>query len=129
MDAHTSLSPSEWRVMEALWERSPQTITQLTAALEPKTGWGKHTVISFLNRMEKKGAVTYTEAGRARAYVPAYPKEEAAAQESERFLDRVFGGSLGLMVSAMTGSRKLSQEDIAELMDILEKAKGGEGHG
>ncbi len=125
MSEHVSLSASEWKVMEALWEQAPRTIMELTAALEPSTGWSKHTVISFLGRMEKKGAVTYTETGRAKAYAPAYPKEEATAEETERFLDRVFGGSLGLMVNSLVEGKSLTDRDIAELMDILEKAKGG----
>ena len=128
MAEHVSLSPSEWKVMEALWEASPRTIKALTDALAASTGWGKHTIISFLNRMEKKGAVTYDETGRARGYRPAYPKEEATMEETERFLDRVFGGSLGLMVNALVENQSLSDRDIQELMDILEKAQGGGGH-
>lgn len=125
MGQHVSLSPSEWRVMEALWTGGTGTITQLTAELSEGTGWSKHTVISFLNRMEKKGAVTYVETGRAKVYAPAYPKEEATVEETERFLDRVFGGSLGLMVNSLVEGKALSGEDIDELMEILEKATGG----
>ena len=129
MEGHTSLSASEWKVMEKLWDRSPQTIAQLTAALEAETGWGKHTVISFLNRMEKKQAVTYEEVGRAKAYAPAYPREEAGREEAERFLDRVFGGSLGLMVSSLVGGENLTDADLEQLEDILRRARGeADGH-
>ena len=69
--------------------------------------------------------MTYREEGRARAYCPACPREEVTREETERFLDRVFGGSLGLMVHSMVESRALSDDDIEELMDILERAKGG----
>lgn len=127
MDSHIGLSHAEWRVMEALWERAPRTITQLTAALEEETGWSKHTIISFLNRMEKKGAVTYREEGRARAYSPAYPREEATLEEAERFLGRVFGGRVGLLVSSMVDHRALSDAEIDELLEILRRAKEG-GH-
>lgn len=123
MEKHNSLSPSEWRVMETLWDSAPRTITQLTAELEAETGWTKHTVISFLNRMEKKGAVTYKEEGRAKAYCPAYPKEEATLEETARFLDRVFGGSLGLMVNSMVAGQALTDQEIGELLDILQKAR------
>ena len=43
--------------------------------------------------------------------------------ETENFLDKVYGGSLGVMMSAMVGSRALTEEDIAELAAILERAK------
>ena len=127
MEEPISLTASEWRVMEALWDRGGQTIAQLTAALEGETGWGKHTVISFLNRMEKKGAVTYHEAGRARVYQPACPRQEARRQEAQRFLDRVFAGSLGGLVSTMVDAKGLSEEDVRTLMDILDRAEGGSG--
>lgn len=127
MEQRPSLSPSEWKVMEALWQARPRTITQLTAALAPTTGWSKHTVISFLNRMEQKGAVVYQEEGRARAYFPTYPREEATLAETERFLDRVFGGSLGLLVHSMVERKALSEEEISALTKLLQEAKGGDG--
>ena len=127
MNEHASLSPAEWRVMEKLWDGAPQTITQLTAGLEEETGWSKHTVISFLNRMEKKGAVTYRENGRAKEYFPAYVREEATVEEAERFLDRVFSGSLGLMVSSLVEGKHLKEEELRELRDILDRAEGGGG--
>ena len=37
----TNLSDSEWTLMNCLWEKHPMTITELTAALRPKTGWGE----------------------------------------------------------------------------------------
>ena len=54
-------------------------------------------------------------------------REDAAAAETESFLSRVYGGSLGLMMSAMVESRQLTEADIAELSAILERA-GGEEH-
>ena len=51
-----NLTDAEWKLMHRLWEQSPQTITQLTAALSAETGWEKHTVITMLTRLEAKGA-------------------------------------------------------------------------
>ena len=33
-----NLTDAEWKLMHRLWEQSPQTITQLTAALSAETG-------------------------------------------------------------------------------------------
>ena len=122
----TNLSDSEWTLMNCLWEKHPMTITELTAALRPKTGWGKNTVITMLARLEAKGAVRHEEGGRAKRYFPALRREDAARDETESFLSKVYGGSLGLMMSAMVEGRRLSESDIAELSAILDKA-GGEG--
>ena len=65
-----NLSDSEWRLMNRLWDRSPMTITELTAALRADTGWTKNTIITMLSRLEAKGAVRHEDGGRAKQYFP-----------------------------------------------------------
>lgn len=117
------LSESEWKVMNLLWEQAPQTMMQITKHFRESTGWTKHTVMTFLRRMEEKGAVHYQEGGRAKLYYPDIEKEEAVLQETEEFLDKVFEGRMGLMLNTMVEKRALSKEEIAELYDILRKAE------
>ena len=121
-----NLSDGEWKLMNRLWDRSPLTITELTAALREDTGWSKNTIITMLSRLEAKGAVRYEEGQRAKRYFPCAGREDAALAETESFLDKVYGGSLGLMVSNLVASRQLTETEIAELSAILERA-GGDG--
>ena len=102
-----NLTDAEWKLMHRLWEQSPQTITQLTAALSAETGWEKHTVITMLTRLEAKGAVRHEAGGRAKQFYPAVAQSDAARTETESFLGKVYGGSLGLMMSAMVEGRAL----------------------
>ena len=118
------LSNSEWKLMNRLWQTSPMTITELTAALREDTGWSKTTVITMLSRLESKGAVRYEEGSRAKRYFPAVAREDAAMAETENFLSKVYSGRLGLMMSAMVDSQALTEDDIAELTAILERAGG-----
>ena len=119
-----NLSDSEWKLMNCLWSRSPRTSTELTAALRTDTGWSKNTVITMLSRLEAKGAFRHEEGERAKRYFPVIDRRDAARAETESFLGKVYGGSLGLMMSAMVESRQLTESDIAELSAILEKAGG-----
>lgn len=119
-----NLSDSEWKLMNRLWSNAPMTITELTAALRDETGWSKNTVITMLSRLESKGAVRYEEGSRAKRYFPAVAREDAAMAETENFLSKVYGGRLGLMMSAMVDSQALTEDDIAELAAILERAGG-----
>ena len=121
-----NLSDSERKLMNRLWQQAPRTIMELTAALRDETGWSKSTVITMLSRLEAKGAVSHQEGGRAKRYFPAIGREDAAQAETESFLGKVYGGSLGLMMSAMVESRALTEEDIAELAAILKRAGGTE---
>ena len=118
-----NLSDGEWNIMNVLWETAPQTITQLTGTLKESTGWSKHTIITMLGRMESKGAVRYEQGVKAKQYYPALERAETALEETESFLDKVYSGSLGLMVNTMVEKNSLSKEEIEELYAILKRAE------
>ena len=123
MPQSITLSAGEWRIMERLWEKAPQTLTELVRTLSPDTGWSKSTIVTMVGRLEAKGAVTYTEGGRARQYAPAIPREQAALEETESLLRRVYRGSVGMLVNALADGRGLTDQDIEELSAVLEKAR------
>ncbi len=121
-----NLTNSEWYVLDCLWERSPMTVMELVAALNERLGWAKRTTITTLRRMEDKGLVLCQVQGRAKHYTPAVQRDQAVRLETRSFLDKVYRGSVGLMMSAMTQDKALSREEIQELYDILKKAEEGQ---
>lgn len=121
----TKLTASEWSILDSLWKESPQTVMQLVANLRKTVGWAKSTTITTLRRMEEKGLVHCETVGKGKSYTPAVEQEKAEIQETRSFLERVYRGSVGLMMSAMAQRQELSREDIAELREILRKAEGG----
>ena len=121
----TKLTGGEWSVLDCLWEESPQTVMQLVARLGEKVGWAKSTTITTLRRMEDKGLVHCEIVDRAKSYTPAVEQEQAVMSETRSFLDRVYRGSVGLMMSAMAQRQELSSEEIAELREILNRAEEG----
>ena len=123
MENNISLSDGEWKLMNLLWESAPRTISQMVKALTDDTGWSKATVLVMLRRMELKGAVRFEQSGKSKQYFPAVPKEGIVVAETESFLHKVYGGSLGLLVSSMATQKTLSKKDIDELYEILKKAE------
>ena len=119
------LTGSEWSVLDSLWQESPQTVMQLVANLGKTVGWAKSTTITTLRRMEEKGLVHCEIAGKGKSYTPAVEQEQAEILETRNFLDRVYRGSVGLMMSAMAQRQELSREEIAELREILAHAEEG----
>ena len=119
------LTASEWNVLECLWRHSPQTVMELVAELKCRVGWAKSTTITTLRRMEEKSLVRSETIGKAKHYTPLVAREEAEIEETHTFLDRVYRGSVGLMVSTMVRRQALTQEDIAQLRAILDQAEGG----
>ena len=117
------LTASEWNILNCLWERSPRTVMQLAGELEKTVGWARSTTITVLHRMEAKGLVRCEQAGRGKAYVPLVERDQAAVAETRSFLDRVYQGSVGMMMSAMARREGLSRDQIAQLRAILDQAE------
>ncbi|MBO4638068.1 MAG: BlaI/MecI/CopY family transcriptional regulator [Clostridiales bacterium] len=115
------LSDSEWKIATYLWDNGSMTITELTKVLSSETGWQKNTVITLLKRMEEKNAVSHNQDSRAKSFYMQIDRTEAEIEETESFLDKVYSGNVGLMISNLVRSDKLSKDDIEELLKILEE--------
>ena len=125
MDHHTNaLSPAQWEVMECLWHAKSLTGREATEILEQKMGWNRSTTLTHLRRMEEKGIVkSGTEKG-TKVFYPALSREDAVLRETESFLDRVYHGSISMMLSAMTKKQSLSQSEIDALHALLDETEG-----
>lgn len=117
------LQQSEWHIMELLWEENPRTITNIFHRLKVDIGWSKSTVNTMLSRMLEKGIIKYEEGVKAKQYYPNVKRDDVALAETESLLDRVYQGSVGMMMSTMVRKKALSKEEIDELYDILQKAE------
>lgn len=121
MEKQTTLSNSEWIIMEQLWMK-PHTLMELVAILDQRVGWSKSTVATMVRRMEEKGVIIHTEQGRTKLFSPAVGRVDVTTRETKNLLQRAYHGSLGLLVNTMVQSKDLTKEDIEELYSILKKA-------
>lgn len=122
MEKHLSVTPSEWPIMELLWE-APRTLMELVAALTAQVGWSKSTITTMVRRMDDKGLITFHTEGRTKIFRPAVSREDVTARETTSLLDRAYNGSIGLMISAMAHRNDLTRADIDELYSILKEAE------
>ena len=120
-----TLTNSEWYVLDCLWEHSPLTVMELVERLSQKVGWAKSTTITTLRRMEEKGLVHCEVTGRTRHYRHLVERRQAVRRETRSFLNKVYRGSVGLMVSAMAQDKALTRKEIDELYEILRQAEEG----
>ena len=123
MEELTRLTEAEWNIMLLLWENPPQTLMQLTRALESETQWTKHTVLALLKRMMEKGTVRAEESGRTKLFYPNVPKEQVTREQTDMLMKRLFGGKALLMVSNVLESGKLSDRELDELSALIAQAR------
>lgn len=116
-------SESEMQVLSALWDEAPQTAADLTRRIGTINGWTQATVKTLLARLVQKGAVTAEADGRRYLYRPAIDRAEAVGEESQRFVDRLFGGRVSPLIAHLAEREALSDTDIAEIEALLRKLK------
>ena len=117
------VTEAEWKIMEVLWDHSPRTMTEITAILEPTTGWTRHTVITLLKRMLEKGSISMDDTERAKKYTPLITREEASTEETHKFLSHIFKGKASLLVNHLVVSGDLSEEDLQQILDVMKDKK------
>ena len=120
---HLKLSDGEWKLMKTLWAGQPQTLAELVTALDADTGWSRATIFMMLKRLIAKGAVTMDDSGKFQKYSAAITYSDVEPEETESFLSKVYGGSVGMMVSNLVGRGALSEQEIQELKAILDAAE------
>lgn len=119
------LTIAEWSVMECFWEKSPRTGREAAEYLAETKGWSRSTTLTLLRRMTAKGILDCREENGIRTYYPLIPWEEAIQQETSSFLDRVYHGSVSMMLNCLTSRQALTQQELEELQAILSQAEGG----
>ncbi|HOJ09562.1 MAG TPA: BlaI/MecI/CopY family transcriptional regulator [Clostridiales bacterium] len=118
-----NLTPTEWNLMECLWESGPCTGREATEYLSEHIGWARSTTLTLLRRMTEKGIIKCEEIDGIKSYSPLVKREDAVMHETNSFLSRVYKGSVSMMMSTIAKKQELSRVEIEELYTILRQAE------
>lgn len=114
------LTDSEEVIMEILWERERVFMKDILESYsDPKPA--STTVATLLKRMQNKDLVGYTLYGNSREYYPKVKKSEYFKEEMTSMIDRFFNSSVTQFASFFTSNTKLSQKQLKELREIIDK--------
>ncbi len=123
---NVNLTSAEWHLMECLWEKSPRIGREVVEHLKDSVGWSRSTTLTLLRRMTEKELIRCEEIDGINAYSPLVDREASVVNETESFLNRVYKGSVSMLMSAITKKQDLTKEEIDELYAILKEAEGGD---
>ena len=117
------ISDAEHAVMEVLWEQSPLTAQDVSERVPSERDWSANTVKTLLGRLLAKKVIAYEEEGRRYLYRPIVAREEYVSGESQRLMDRLFGGKLSPMIAHLAERDQLTAQDISEIEALLKEFK------
>ena len=115
------LPDTELEVMQAIWAYEPPvTRAQIDVILKESHPMALTTLLTLLGRLAEKGFVKIEKEGRSSVYYPLVNQQEYLAQQSNRFLKKLCGGSISVFASALCDSG-MTKEELAELRSLLEQ--------
>lgn len=115
------LPDTELEVMQAIWAYEPPVSrVQIDVILKESHPMALTTLLTLLGRLAEKGFLKIEKEGRSSVYYPLISKQEYLAQQSNRFLHKLCGGSLSVFATALCDSG-LTKEELAELRKLLEQ--------
>ncbi len=113
------IADAELEVMRVLWDaKTALPVAEIRKAICQKTGWEGSTAKTLLYRLQSKGVVVQ-EKRDVYYYSPCVTEEEYNEYSTQMLLDKLYKGSVKNLVASFVSSRKLSEEDIAELQRML----------
>ena len=121
------ISNAEWEVMKIIWNNSEITSMDIIKELKGKVEWKPATVKSLINRLLNKNAISFNKLCNEYLYYPLVSEDDCIKLESQSFINKVFDGSIKSMLLNFAKSEQLSETDIVELKNILNKSSNKEG--
>lgn len=117
------ISEGELEVMKVLWRQGEaMTSSQIIEQLTGETQWKAKTIQTMLNRLVIKAAVSVDKTNsRNYRYQPLVEEEIYKLKASEHFLNKLYDGSVNLLVANFVKEKKLSEQQKAELRSLLEE--------
>ena len=116
-----TLTPNEWIVMNALWEKSPLTLSEVIQRIGERADWNYKTYQSYILILEKKGMVSAEKRGRDKLYSPAVSKAECVESEKKSLLGKLERDAVGMLIAGMVQDSDLSATSYRELKNLLDE--------
>jgi BlaI family transcriptional regulator, penicillinase repressor len=116
-----SISDAEVEVLKQLWVKSPLSAQEIIGRMEQSGNAHPNTIKTLINRLLTKGALRFKEENRRYLYFPVVKKVDFYRLKTETFLNKFFDGELPPLVSFFSSQKKLSDKQIQELKQLVDK--------
>ena len=124
MKSHIRRLPdAELEVMQAVWSYdAPVPRKTLEEHLKDSHPMAQTTLLTLLTRLAEKDFIRIEKIGRSSCYYPLVTKQEYLGAQSNRFFNKLCGGSISTFANALCDSG-LTKEELAELRELLDRGE------
>src|SRR5262245_8632689 len=126
-----SISDAELAVLKVLWHLRSATVAEVRDRFNEVHGreLSYNTLLTFLKRLELKGAVRVDKGREPYIYRPAHKPKSTLRQRVQRFVDTVFDGRVDDLILHLIEDEALSPDELVrirkKLADAARSRRGG----
>ena len=113
------LGAAESHFAEIVWKNAPLTTASLVKLCEAELHWKRTTTYTVLKRLSERGLFE----NRGGTVVALLSREDYYSLYSENYVDDVFNGSLPAFLVAFTRRKKLSEEELDQLQQLIDESR------
>jgi predicted transcriptional regulator len=124
MGAKPNITRAEMDVLRYVLDHQPVTLRQIADAMAEKKQLAKTTTQTLLERLRKKGAVLRDAVDGLNQYRSTLAREEVYQNVVDDFVSGTLGGSLSPIVAYLTDRADLTESEVADLQQLLDKLEG-----
>ncbi|RRJ90673.1 BlaI/MecI/CopY family transcriptional regulator [Paenimyroides tangerinum] len=116
------LTNKEEEIMQVLWQLEKAFVNDILEKMpEPKPHY--NTLSTIVRLLEEKGFVGHKSYGKSHQYFPVISLESYRNVFVKDSMKKYFGNSVSNLVNYFVKDEKLSEDEIKELLEIIEKNK------
>lgn len=113
---------SEYRFCLILWENEPVKSSKLVELCKEQLGWKPTTTYTVIKRLSERGVLKNENT----VVTSLVSKDEVQAAELNEMVEKTFEGSLPAFIAAFTKHQKISEKEIDEVQQMIDRFRKGE---
>lgn len=108
---------SEYRFCLILWENEPVKSSKLVELCKEQLGWKPTTTYTVIKRLSERGVLKNENT----VVTSLVSKDQVQAAELNEMVEKTFEGSLPAFIAAFTKHQKISDAEIDEVQQMIDR--------
>jgi BlaI family transcriptional regulator, penicillinase repressor len=119
-----NITPVQYEILQVIWDADEQgaTVTEIWREISKTRSVGRTTVLNLVDRLEKRGWLARRQAQGVYRYQASLDREETTQALAAGFVNDFFGGKASELVMSLLGNKRIKEEDIERLRQLIDKA-------
>jgi predicted transcriptional regulator len=120
------LGPLELKVMKVIWSKKEVTVQNVLTELNKQNNYAYTTIMTIMNRLDKKGILTRSKLGKGYIYKPYYSPNELLQQNSSEQVEHLLHHYGDIAITQFVDAVGHNPDQLNKLKELIQKLEQDE---